>query len=302
MSCVTIVPGLVSFDTTLARLSCFPLAERFDFFPRAERALPFHYSLACRRDLPVPSMYGLRAGYATHTGGILYYERKLLAQRLALSCDTENRRFVLTPAMRRLPFPIGGIRPAGEHLFARIALDLFHAGFLVMRGAAWQEGNGAVRAIAMPSMNGKTSLLQTVLARDPAARYVAEDILIARRVGAGLEIFPTAAFRANYGRRINRELHATLRGRMADSGPLLTDRLLIGANSLDPRRQAPDKVIDFALTTGLFFLRDPLVQLELLATGGTANLMDRMQNMFQDIPYKILDIRQYHCRELTQDS
>jgi len=288
---VTIVPGLVSFSVNFARLRDFALSEDFSFYPDTPDPLPFHYVLEKLPSIAAPQEWECRFGYHTYARGVLCYYRPLAWTHLSLVCDEARSYFGISSKYLKIPFRIGGIYSAGEHIFARIAFDLFQAGYLLCRGCAWRDGEGEAHALVLPRMNGKTTLLAELLRRDKAIHYISEDLVILKPHDSGYTLYPTAAFKRNYGRKANAELAGALRSAARLALPLEGKRLIFAAtHTLQPERPA-QKEIDFALGTSLLFLQDPQVQLSLFARGGTGEVLAGIAGMGASLAALQADIR-----------
>ncbi len=298
-SLVTIIPGLVSFETDMATLHCFPLSRDFSLYPRPLSPLPLHYTLQRQRLAPV-TRETVRSGWYTWHADVYAYDRPFVAGRLGLQVSPD-RTITCTPAFARIPFSIGGIRTAGELVFGQIAWDLFKAGYMLLRGCAWQDGKGRVQALVMPGMNGKTTLVASILGRDPDSLLIAEDLLVCKPVDAGVEIVPTAPFYKNQGRDANRNLKQHSGRICTGEKPLVAEHLFFATNSTAGQAWTAREGLDFALTNGLFFLHDPLISLRLLVEGGVSEVFDRIRSCFASLGGRILALQQYNPAELMPD-
>ena len=288
---VTIIPGLVSAETDIRSLRGFALSPDFRFFPPPPTTLPLHYRI---EKGPLPPVTGgtVRSGWYSWEDGILSYDRPFFTGRLGMRVD--RRQIRITPGFLRIPFSIGGIRTAGELLFGRMTWDLFNAGWMVLRGCAWQSGAGRVSILVMPGMNGKTSLVYEILSRDPAASLISEDILVCKPGPEGLEVVPTAPFFNNQGRKPNARLAACANRICTPTAPLIAGEVYYATNSLSADPWRARESLDFALTNGLFFLHDPMVSLEMLVTGSVSAVFERIKTGFAAIGGQILAGQNYN--------
>ena len=297
---VTIVPGLVSLSANIKKLKDFALAEDFAFYPPPPAPLPFHYTLE-RSALPRPREWEYRFGYHSFARGVISYHRPFARTSLASAYNEQERRFTVNSMYMKIPFRIGGIRSFGEVFFARIAFDLFQAGYMLCRGCAWRDEKGEAHTLILPAMNGKTSLLAGLLGGGKAVQYVAEDLVILKPLAPGYEIYPTAAFRKNYGRRPNKELARLLSPASRIAEPLRGERLILAVtHTLDPAGKI-QKEIDFALGASLFFLHDPQVQLSLFAQGKTGELLESIGRRFAGLRAEIRFCPLESMRDLFSD-
>jgi hypothetical protein len=284
---VTIVPGLVSLSTNITRLKDFALAENFSFFPPPSHPLPFHYTLEKSPSPAQPREWEYRVGYHSFAKGVLSYSRSFIWTKLSFVYDENKKHFAINSMYLKFPFRIGGIRTAGEHLFARIAFDLFQAGYMLCKGCAWRGEDGEVRTLILPSMNGKTTLLDGLLRAGTAVQYIAEDLVLFKPLASGYEIYPTAAFRKNYGRKANKQLARALTPSSLLSEPVRGQKIIFATTNTIPPEAGRQKVIDFTLITSLFFLHDPQVQLSLFAQGKTGELLESTGSRFAGLQTEV---------------
>ena len=170
-----IVPGLVSFDTALSKLSGFYYSDNFNYYSGTEKKNPFHYHVFINNNIHIPQKYDFRNGYFTKSGNRWYYERKLGILSLKFCFDPANKTFSFNHLHALIPFQIGYIFPVGMHIADFINLDLFLSGIISFRGCAYNYNRKNVCVIA-PGLNGKTSLIKKVLEKN--GECIAEDVLL----------------------------------------------------------------------------------------------------------------------------
>jgi hypothetical protein len=149
-------------------------------------------------------------------------------------------------------------------------------------------------------MNGKTSLIASILAQDEAALLVAEDLLVCKPGPKGIELFPTAPFFTNQGRRANRSLAAFASRVHLGGQALITPRLFFATNSTADKTWTARKSLDFALTNGLFFLHDPMIQLEMLVSGGVADFFDQVSSRIAILGDSIIAVHHHDMAHVVQ--
>ncbi|MDR2733631.1 MAG: hypothetical protein LBC99_03170 [Spirochaetota bacterium] len=273
---VTVVPGLISLSVNIARLRDFLFLEDFSFFPATSAPLPFHYTIEKISRAACPQEWEYRLGYHTCAHKRYTYYRPLLRTGLFLQYDEAQRHFSVNSMYLKIPFRIGGIRSVGEHIFARIAFDLFQAGFMLFRGCAWLDAGGKVHTLVLPAMNGKTTLLRDLMASGRGNRYIAEDLVLLKPQASGYMIYPTAAFRRNYGRRVNAQLARLIIPDSCVSEPLAGEYITFASTYTHLSPSVRQEAIDYGLMTSLFFLQDPEVQLGLFAEAKTKVFFDNV--------------------------
>jgi len=277
---VTIVPGLVSFSVNFARLRDCALVEDFSFFPAPPAPLPFHYTIEKISRASPPTEWEYRLGYHTRARNLCTYYRPLAWSKLFLRYDERARHFRANSLYLKVPFRMGGIHSVGEHIFARIAFELFQAGCMLFKGCAWLDENQMAHALVMPNMNGKTTLIRDLLASGKGIRSIAEDLVLLKPHGSGYTLYPTAAFRRNYGRRANAQLARLLVPGSRVLEPIEGEYITFASAYSRLSPPAPQEAIDYGLIASLFFLQDPAVRLGIFAEGKTGELFDSVRARF----------------------
>ncbi len=172
---INIVPGLISFETSLNNLPGFYYSDNFDSYPKTRKKNQFHYSVFIDNNIKIPQKYNFRDAYFIKSKNIWYYERKLGPLSLKFCFDPTKKTFSFNRIYTLVPFLIGNIFPVGLHISDIINLDLFMAGITTLKGCAYNYNYKNVCVLA-PSNNGKTELIKKILKR--GGKYLAEDILL----------------------------------------------------------------------------------------------------------------------------
>jgi hypothetical protein len=296
-----IIPGLVSFDTSLKRLSGCYISAEFEAFPPVREPAAFHYTLAVENSMSFPADCQFRHQSYFKSGECWYYERKLpLGVPLRFSYDPGNKLFRFNEMLRRVPVNIGGILPAGGHLSNIIALDLLLEGYVLMRGNAMAFGDRAACVIG-PGSNGKTTILNQAL--DIGAKYVSDELLLLDMERK--KAFPIS-LAGNLGRRTNMQLKRYLR----DSGQAVTAPLEVGGlfliqntsgkqtGTASPEKDWLDYL--YMLSLGEFY-NSPFITAFVHEEGLTEELFerfDRVRNLCWDVSF--VRVKDYDFSELLK--
>jgi len=271
----TVVPGLVSVDVGNLSARGTYLLSNLRFFPPVADRLPFHYCVKLSSDLAAPKEFDFRNAYYSRLDDTWFYERRLargLAARFEYNETT--RTFTFNPAYWRLPLEIGGIWPPPRHLADTIALDLFRAGFDVVRGMAYSLDARVTCCIA-PSFNGKTALIGTVVAR--GGSYIAEETLILDH--RTREVYPTGAAHWNYGRKTNRSASEAIAAAGQDAvqvGKQQIDRLIFFANHTSTSGAARLGAADCFLLNAPVFISNTFAKSRIAADNTAVWLADEI--------------------------
>lgn len=220
----SIIPGLVTFETTLNRIPGSFLFRDLNYYPKSTSRARFHYDIDVG-NVAIPQKYDFRHSYYRFTDGIWYYQRRLPGGvSLKFLYDDNSKRFVFNKSYLAVPVELGGILPIGKHITDIITLDLFQKDIFIMRGLAYCLKNIVVAAIA-PSFNGKTTLLGEVLRQ--GGLYISEDILVIEPDRK--TVYPTSSIAKNFGRHINARVDQQARNHLL-SQPQKVDRLIFYFN------------------------------------------------------------------------
>lgn len=289
-----IIPELVSFETDLNEIHGFVMCQNLNFFPKVEEKNKFHYIVRVENNIEVPSDYDFRSEYFVKKGSVWYFERTVFFWHPKFSYDSEKKIFCFNRAYLLLPFRLGGMFSAGEHIANVIELDLFLAGCSILRGVAMQK-DGQNICVSAPGYNGKTTFLKKMLRNN--ARYIAEDYLIID-LNKNL-VYPSAPLaKENFWRRrkINNELKNLLEKNPVFNNPVAMDKLYLVQNSQNENYHVRAKnFIDFILLNSLYFLNNLFTRSLIFEQGNTGAVIDRIEYM-KSVPmnYSFIDIKKFN--------
>ena len=170
-----IVPGLISFDTTLNKLRGSYYSDNFNYYSEVKKRSRFHYRVFIDDDIKIPQKYDFKDAFFIKSENRWYYERKLGPIKLKFCFDPAKKTFSFNRIYTFIPFPIGDIFPVGLQISDFINLDLFLSGITSFKGCAFNYNHENMCVLA-PSNNGKTRLLEKVLEKN--GRYIAEDVVL----------------------------------------------------------------------------------------------------------------------------
>jgi len=275
-----VIPNLVSLETPLSRIPGFYLSQLRDFYGTISQENKFHYTAEICNDLTFPSEYDFRYGYYFKSGNYWCYEKKLYRNiSLKFMFDPEKRLFRFNSLYLKVPTGIGGILPVGKHIADFINLDLFLAGYLVVRGCAFQY-KGKTICVIMPSYNGKTTLALHIL--DKKGLYLSEDMVIIDLLHN--KLFPTSPHKFNYARRINRKLFKKIKDTIITSESHI-DFLYLMQNATGKAPIAEKNFSDFIWLNSLIFLNNYFIRSFVFEEKLLKKVQDQ-QKYFEDFSVK----------------
>jgi hypothetical protein len=296
-----IIPGLVSFDTTLSRLSGCYISADFDAYPPIAGPNPFHYTLSVDKRMAFTSDYAFRHQYFYKSGSTWYYERRVPPGiPLKLRYDGGSRTFRFNEALKLMPFSVGGIIPAGGHISDMIALDLLLAGYMLLRGSAVAFGDRAALVVG-PGFNGKTSFMARAI--EAGAKYVADEVLVVDIENR--TVFPVS-LAGNLGRSANMKLRRDFKeGSKALAAPVRFEKVFMIQNFRGGKTVAsPDKsLLDYIYMLSLCeFYGSSFASAFAAEEGLTAGLFERFEKM-KDLDWdcSFVRINDYDFGELLED-
>lgn len=170
-----IVPGLISFDTTLSKLPGFYYLDDFNSYPRVKKRGQFHYRVFINDNIKIPQEYDFKDAFFIKFKNKWYYERRLGPISLKFCFDPVEKTFSFNRIYILVRFMVGNVLPVGLQISDFINLDLFLAGITTFKGCAYNYNHRNVCILA-PSNNGKTSLIAKVLKN--GGRYIAGDFAL----------------------------------------------------------------------------------------------------------------------------
>lgn len=212
-----IIPSLISFDTTLSKLTGFYYSDNFDYYLGVRKKSQFHYSVFINNNIEIPKKYDFRNGYFIKSGNRWYYERKLGLISLKFCFDSVRKTFSFNRLYTFIPFQIGYIFPVGLQIADFINLDLFLSGITSLKGCAYNYNNKNICVLA-PGFNGKTRLIKKVLEKN--GKYITEDILLLNLHKS--TVYPNSIRSNIFARKVSRDIKN-----------LLTERLITEPKSID---------------------------------------------------------------------
>ena len=293
-----IIPGIVSFDTTLEKINGFQMCQDFNFFKNVEQKNKFHYKIVLSDGIKAPVDYDFRSEYFVKKGESWYFGRKIFFWHPAFKYDFANKIFYFNRAYSFLPFRLGGIFIVGEHLSNIIELDLFLNGFILLRGIVAQIDNKNI-GITAPGFNGKTTLLKKLL--KDGARYIAEDYLILDL--SKNMVYPTCPLlRENFWqrRKIDKDFRGIFKKQAILDEPVLLDNLYFTQNSQNFNYRVNDKnFVDFLLLNSLYFLNDLFVRSYIYDQGLAEAVFNRIQELEKFNNYKFVEIKNFNFNFLS---
>lgn len=290
----SIVPKLVSFETDLKEIHGFVMCQNLNFFPKAKEKSKFHYIVQVKHNIEVPFDYDFRSEYFVKKGSTWYFDRKVFFWHPKFSYDSEKKIFCFNRAYLLLPFRLGGMFAAGEHIANVIELDLFLEGYSILRGIAMQKESRNI-CVSAPGYNGKTTFLKEMLKKD--ARYIAEDYLILDLNKS--MVYPSAPLaKENFWRRrsINNDLKSLLKKNPVFNNPVVMDKLYLVQNSQNENYIThPKTFIDFVLMNSLYFLNNLFTRSLVFEQRDTSAIVDRIERMREiKLNYSFIDIKKFN--------
>lgn len=293
----SIIPNLVSFETSLNKVRGFNLAENFNFYEGTDSENIFHYKLCLDEEISIPSTYTFRNGYYFKAGDLWYYERKIWGNiSLKLKYDPRERKFSFNKIYSLIPFELGGIHPVGRHISDFINLDLFLEGYYVFRGCAVRTDNKNI-CIISPGLNGKTTFIEG--ATDKGAEYISEDMAIINFDRN--EVYPTGCHERNYGRRVNRKLHGALKGKNIAKSASKIDRIFLVQNSTNSDSCVAKDLRGYLFLCSLFFLKSDFVRAYMVENKVLDDVNRKVSRMNESNDSCIyLNVKDYDFRNLLK--
>lgn len=274
----TIVPNLVSVDTSIAQMKGLHFFQGFAFFSETGTPLPFHYRIVLKKKIDMPSEYDFRNGYYTRKGKFWFFERTVLGQTIQFSYDAGARTFYVNKVYyRTIRFVIGGIIPPLNLIVSIILLDLFLAGYVAMSGFALQIDKKVV-CVTAPSFNGKTEFLKKMLRERRDIVYIAEDSLIIDY--KKFTVFPTAPAQKNFlfGRKNMDDKHFSPYPNTHIEKNI--DRFLLWQNSTAKQGDITKKgILDFLWLNSLTFLNSIFIRSYVFENNLTNHLTQGMSEL-----------------------
>ena len=174
---------------------------------------------------------------------------------------------------------MGGILPVGKHIADFVNLDLFLAGYLVIRGCAFQY-KGKTICMVMPSYNGKTTFALHIL--NKGGLYLAEDMVIIDPLHD--TIFPTSPHKFNYARGINKKLFKKIKKNII-TGESHIDALYLIQNSIGGATSTEKNFSDFIWLNSLIFLNNYFIRSFVFEEKLLQKIQDQ-QKYFEDLSAK----------------
>lgn len=256
--CKNIIPDLVSFETTLNKLSGFYFSDNFQFYPQIETKSTFHYKVFIDDNIAIPKQYDFRNGYFLKFKNKWYYERKIGIFTLKFCFDPQNKVFSFNKLYSLVPFEIGHIFPVGRHIADIINLDLFLGDLVTLNGSALVY-EGSTYCIVSPSFNGKTTLISNLLSKSNS-KYIAEDILIIDL--SKMTVYPTS-FRTDFfvARKTNKQLRRNFSNEKVETRNCKINNLFLFYNSINSDYLGAEKnFCEFFDLLGTNFLRNYFIK------------------------------------------
>lgn len=249
----SIVPGLVSFDTKLRKISGMYASNDFDFYLPTEKKHIFHFNISIK-EIKQNAKFNFRDGYFFRNQQGWQYFRNLFMFKLAF--EYVGNSFSFTKDYRMIPFQIGGILPVGQIMSDFIFLRMFLNGYLFFKGCSVISDDGEVIVIASPKMNGKTTFVKNSLQR--GCSLISEDLVIIdpqRKI-----IFPFAPCFSNYGRLSNRELKREINKESIAIEPRTFSKICLLENkNIRNKEKSRTKLNDFIKLNTLLLCKNPFV-------------------------------------------
>ena len=89
-----IVPGLISFKTSLNKLTGFYYSDNFNYYSNVSKKNKFHYNIYVDDDINIPGEYDFRDAFFIKSQNKWYYERNLgpISLKLYFDGDFAGRR------------------------------------------------------------------------------------------------------------------------------------------------------------------------------------------------------------------
>lgn len=245
-----IVPGLLTFDTKLNRITGFSISNNLNFFQPSSSRSKYHYKIRIDSHIIVPTDYDFSCGYYRKKNNCWFYERKILGRfSIKFMYDIKQRLFTFNRLYSLIPFQIGGIYPVGQLISDVVRADMFVNKVLVILGMAVTYNKKNYCVIA-PSFNGKTTLVKNIL--EQGGKYIADNLVI-----LDLEkniAYPTAHTGRVYGRIVNQQVDTLLDRGNTITTPVEIDKVVFMTNKMRGVENKKIHPSDFILMNSLAFL------------------------------------------------
>lgn len=171
----SIIPGLVSLETNMAKIPDFLLSQNLNFYPFIRKE-SLHYKVFLVSQIAMPVRYDYKVGNYTIAGDTVTYDRPLFAGvgfRYSYNVKTKTLYFNYLYGFHTVN--IGDIFTIGRHLFHIIEADLVAEGKVIVLGAAVAKGRRNCILLAANG-GGKTSFVNLALDRNYS--YISENYIV----------------------------------------------------------------------------------------------------------------------------
>lgn len=294
----SIIPGLVSLDTSFKKMVKSYLLRDINFYKETDKKERFHYKLVIDNDFIVPKEYDFRNEYFLKKDGIWFYEKKLFFLTFKFKYDISEKTFYFNKLFTFIPFKIGGLIPMSEYLSSFINMELFLDGFVNFRGFAFQYNNKNYCFVA-PGFNGKTTFLIDII--DRGGKYISEDSLLIDF--SDMEVYPTSTFSVPliYNREANNKLIKNLNKNNVLTNKQKIDKLLLAQNKISFKYKTYNKnLTDFLILNSLWFLIDNLFTKSFLFEEGLINkFFEKLDKIKENDSFEFFQIEKFNYIKLV---